>query len=281
MGEATATRSTWLGGSVPASGMRLVSLVPSLTLAVFELGAGPSLVGRTRFCVEPRPEVDRVPVVGGTKNVHVGEVLALAPDVVLANREENVRERVEAIARRVPVWLSDPRGPEDVPSLWRELGEICGARAAGERRAVAVEAALRRAGESAPDERPGFVYWVWRDPWMAAGHDTYISRLLSAAGWRNALPAGMDRYPRLEPVDALALASDAMLFPDEPYAFSLPGDLDAFGPPVSDAGGVRRVEGVAAVEVDGRAFGWYPSRTVDGLERAAALRERVGRRAAR
>lgn len=271
-GTRTRTRSSWLGAAAGLPARRLVSLVPSLTEAVFELGAGRSLVGRTRFCVEPRPDVDRVPVVGGTKSVHVDEVLALAPDVVLANREENVREPVEAIARRAPVWLSDPRGPADVPPLWRELGRICGARADAERRARAVEGALRAAREDVPAAPPTFVYWVWRDPWMAAGHDTYISRLLVAAGWRNAVPAELRRYPRLEPATALALAPAAMLFPDEPYPFSLPADLDAFGAAGRAAGPGWRVGGVGAVEVDGRAFGWYPSRTLQGLALATEFR---------
>lgn len=283
------TRSRWLGPAFRPPGRRLVSLVPSLTLAVFELGAGDRLVGRTRFCVEPRPAVERIPTVGGTKSVHPDDVLALEPDVVLANREENVRERVEVIARRVPVWLSDLRGPEDVPPVWRELGAICGMPADAERRARELETALPGAGAPAAGEEgrgspaggaagPGFVYWVWQDPWMAAGHDTYISRLLVAAGWRNVLPPGVPRYPRLGPRDAAALRPDAMLFPDEPYAFSLPVDLEAFGRSASADGRIWRVAGgPAALAVSGRTFGWYPTHTLHGLERARRLRLALGR----
>ena len=265
------SRSTWLGPSFRPPARRIVSLVPSLTLALFDLGVGHVLVGRTAFCVEPRAAVDSVPAVGGTKNVHVERVLGLRPDVVLANREENTRERVEAIARAVPVWLSDPRGPADVPTLWREMGAIAGRAAEAERKGREVE-------ESLPDIRgpgagPTFVYWVWRDPWMAAGRDTYLSRVLEAAGWRNALPEPAGRYPRLAPQEALALGPTAMLFASEPYAFTLPDDLDAFGPdPPRAAGGWRLRRGPLALAVDGKVFGWYPSYTVEALHRAGELR---------
>lgn len=276
MQDEAPTRSVWLGPEAELPARRLVSLVPSLTLAVFELGAGARLAGRTRFCVEPSPEVERVPVVGGTKNVHVNEVLALAPDLVLANREENVRARVEALARHVAVWVSDPRGPQDVAPLWRELGAIAGAPAHAERRANAVRSVLADVERASSQATPAFVYWVWRDPWMAAGHDTYISRLLTAAGWRNAVPEAMRRYPRLAPRRALALGAAAMLFPDEPYAFALPGDLDAFGGAVESPKGWLLPGGAVALRASGRELGWYPSYTVSGLERAAAFRTVAG-----
>lgn len=270
------SRSRWLGPAFRPPARRLVSLVPSLTLAVFDLGAGPLLVGRTRFCTEPRPQVEQVATIGGTKNVHVDEVTALAPDVVLANREENTRERVEALASRVPVWLSDPRGPEDVPALWRELGAICRRSGTAERRAREVEAALERVGADRPATPPGFVYWVWREPWMAAGHDTYISRLLTAAGWRNVLAADLTRYPRVDPPAALAWGPAAMLFPDEPYAFSLPSHLGTFGGPARRAGnGWRLASGALTLPVDGRLLGWYPSYTAQGLAYARDLRGRL------
>ncbi len=272
-GRPEASRSRWLGPGFDAPARRIVSLVPSLTEAVFALGAGEALAGRTAFCVEPRGAVDRVDVVGGTKDPDVKRVLALAPDVVLANREENTRERVSAIAREVPVLVTDPRSPEDVPELWRELGAVCGRGERAEREARKVEAELGRVRPERSERRPGFVYWVWRDPWLAAGRDTYISRLLVAAGWRNAVPERRARYPKLSPADAAALAPAAMLFSSEPYAFSLPRDLGAFGGDWSLAGEVwTGPEGALSVAVDGRAFGWYPLRTAEGLGRAATLR---------
>lgn len=266
--------STWLGPPFRGPARRVVSLVPSLTHAVFELGAGGLLVGRTRYCVRPVEGVAAVEAVGGTKDPDVGRVLSLAPDVVLANREENTRRRVERLAERVPVLLTDPRSPRDVPALWRELGEVCGRVGAGEGLAREVEAELARARAAAPGRPVRHLYWVWRDPWIAAGHDTYISELLEAAGFRNAVPPGRGRYPKVDPAEVADLAVEAMLFPSEPFEFELPRDLDPFpGGAVLETGVWRLAGGAIALRVDGQLLSWYPSLTAEGLRSARRLRE--------
>jgi iron complex transport system substrate-binding protein len=278
MSEAgVATQSRWLGPTFRGPARRLVSLVPSLTHAVFELGAGSLLVGRTEFCVRPAGGAGQVEAVGGTKNPDVARVIALRPDLVLANREENTRPRIERIAARVPVLLTDPGSPADVPGLWRELGAVCGCETEAERRALDVEEELGQSAGPPTVPPPRFVYWIWRDPWMAAGHDTYVSRLLTAAGWANALPSRWRRYPRVDPAAAIGWAGTTLLFASEPYCFRLPRDLDAFpGRTVED--GPRRwrlAGGMLALEVDGQVLSWYPSLTLEGLRAAAALRRSI------
>lgn len=275
-GRSTASRSLWLGPEPVLPATRVVSLVPSLTESVCALGASRLLVGRTDFCVHPAPEVLRVATVGGTKNPDLVAVNALAPDLVLANREENTRRRVERLAEALPVWLSDPRGPEDVPDLWRELGWIAGAEQEGRVRADAVAAALAGA-QLHPPPRPRVLCLVWKDPWMAAGRDTYLSRLLAAAGLDNALDDEDARYPKLSGDELAELPADLYLFPSEPYPFSLPGDLGPLADRLEGRDGTafRLGRGALAVEVDGAALTWYPSRTLDGLRLAAALRRRV------
>jgi ABC-type Fe3+-hydroxamate transport system substrate-binding protein len=269
--------STWLGPPFRGPARRVVSLVPSLTHAVFELGAGSLLVGRTRYCVRPADGVAAVEAVGGTKDPDVGRVLTLEPDLVLANREENTRRRVERIAERAPVLLTDPRSPREVPALWRELGAVCGRLEAGERLAAEVEAELARALGTEALRAARFVYWVWRDPWMAAGHDTYISQLLETVGFRNAVPADRGRYPKVDPVEVASFRVEVMLFPSEPYDFELPRDLEPFrGAPTLEAGRWRLAGGITAVGADGQLFSWYPSLTAEGLRYARALRGRSG-----
>jgi ABC-type Fe3+-hydroxamate transport system substrate-binding protein len=265
-----------MGPAFEAPARRVVSLVPSLTHALFELGAGSAVVGRTEFCVRPAEGLASIEAIGGTKNPDVDRVRALAPELVLANREENTRRRVERIAERVPVLLTDPHSPSDVPPLWRVLGEVTGRGETGERLAREVEAELGRAAESPSAAAPSFVYWIWRDPWMAAGHGTYISTMLEAAGWRNALPADCSSYPKVEPSEVDALVVQVMLFSSEPYAFSLPRDLDAFpGPAVEDGGLWRLPGGMLAAPVDGQLLSWYPSLTASGLRLARELRRRL------
>jgi len=228
--------------------------VPSLTDAAFALGVGDRVVGRTEFCVRPRGDVERVEQVGGTKNPDVEHVRALAPDVILANREENTKHRVEALAEDFPVWLTDPRGPDDVPDLWRELGHITARD--GDAFARACEEELAAARAAAPERRPTFLYYVWKGPWIVAGHDTYISALLEAAGWRNALPAEKTRFPRLGSEDIAVLGCDLHMLSSEPYAFK-----------------IAEAPAQPARLVDGEVLSWYPSLTVEGLRYARKLLE--------
>jgi ABC-type hemin transport system substrate-binding protein len=275
MSEATSS-SRWLGPRFRGPAKRVVSLVPSLTHAVFKLGAGDAMVGRTEFCVRPAAGVDGVETVGGTKNPNVARILELEPDVVLANREENTRRRVERIADHLPVLLTDVGGPKDAPGLWLELGDIVGRTDDAVRRARDVEEELARELEEPTRDHPRFLYWIWRDPWMAAGHGTYISSLLIAAGWRNALPSHLTRYPTINPESVADLGRVTMLFASEPYAFELPRDLDAFPGRRDDHDGLWQLSGeLAAATVDGQLFSWYPSLTAAGLRAAAQLRSRA------
>lgn len=273
------TRTEWLGPEFRSPAQRIVSLVPSLTAALFQLGVGGRLVGRTDFCVRPTGLVEAIPVVGGTKNADPERVLALSPDVVLANREENSPQRVTAMAARCPVWLSDPHSPRDVPTLWRELGAIVD-RPESEALALALTSRLERLDSRVVGRRPRVLYLVWKEPWMVAGADTYIGALLEIAGFDNAAPvdAGRGRYPTLERDELLVLAADAYLFSTEPYPFRLPADLGPLADRVTgrlSEGGLRLRGGAVAVEVDGMAFGWYPSKTLDGLDAACRLRARL------
>jgi ABC-type Fe3+-hydroxamate transport system substrate-binding protein len=230
------------------------------------------MVARTEYCVRPA-EASEVEAVGGTKNCDVGRILEIEPRVVLANREENTRRRVERLAEHLPVLLTDVSSPHEAPALWRELGELCGEADEAARRRVEVEAELAACERNRLTEPPAFIYWIWRDPWMAAGHDTYISALLTAAGWRNALPGGATRYPTVDGETLQSVDGVTFLFSTEPYAFELPRDLDAF-PPAREAGnGWWRLEGGGtAAAVDGQTLSWFPSLTAEGLRAAAALR---------
>ena len=275
----------WLGPVLRGPAQRVVSLVPSLTEAVFMLSAGDTLVGRTSWCVRPGGAVEAIPVVGGTKNPDVSRVLALLPDVVLASREENTRPRILRLAERLPVWLTDPRAPSDVPALWRSLGEVTGRTGAAGRLARDVASTLEAVTgwSSGLPAGPRFLYLVWRDPWIAAGPDTYISRLLEAAGLRNAAPSEGGRYPKLDDSGLLADGIDVYLFSTEPFAFLLPRDL---GPLWLEGAGGRegwfRIRGGRlATVVDAQPLSWYPSLTSRGLTRARELRTAVGGAAAR
>ncbi|MCZ7650299.1 MAG: helical backbone metal receptor [Thermoanaerobaculia bacterium] len=267
------TRSRWLGSPLSPPARRPLSLVPSLTEAVFRLGAGDRLVGRTQFCLRPTGRVEGIPAVGGTKDPDLERIAALAPDLVLANREENTRARVERIAERTPVLLTDPLSPADVPGLWRELGLALGCEARAEALAAEVEDALAITRPEPGAPAPRFVCWIWKDPWMAAGPETYLSELLCHAGLENAVPTARARYPRISPAEALALGADLHLFASEPYDFRLPRDLADFARPAEPEADAWRLDrGPLALRADGELLAWYPARTAEGLRYAVALR---------
>ena len=164
---------------------RIVSLVPSLTELVFDLGLGDRLVGRTGFCVHPREALRGVPKVGGTKDVKLERIRELAPTHVLVNMDENRRETVDALAAFVPdIVVTHPNTPQDNLPLFALLGGVFGAEAAAARLADELRAALAEVAAlraTLADER--VLYLIWREPWMTVARDTYIAATLAEVGW--------------------------------------------------------------------------------------------------
>src|SRR5919107_3984812 len=160
--------------------MRVVSLCPSLTELVFDLGRGDTLVGRTKFCVHPADRVAAVPSVGGTKNPKIDRIVALAPDLVLLNEEENRREDAEALeAAGIRCHVSFPRNALDTAEMVRSIGAAVHADAEAERIARDIEARHGRVVAAASGrEAVRFAYLIWRDPLMVVGADTFVSALL-------------------------------------------------------------------------------------------------------
>ncbi|MBV8518245.1 MAG: ABC transporter substrate-binding protein [Acidobacteria bacterium] len=224
---------------------RVVSLVPSITETLFDLGAGDDVVAITDFCIFP-PAL-ALPRVGGTKNPRVDEIRALAPDLVHMNLEENLKRHGDAIEAFAPVFVSEPKSVDDVAELLAQLGAIHGR---GER-ADALVRELRDAESALPSRAFTFAVPIWKQPWMWCGGDTYVSQLVTRAGGRNIL-GDRTRYPQLSLEDVLALRPDVVFLPDEPYLFT--GD---------DARAIRgpRVIG----PFPGHLFTWHGTRTTLGL----------------
>ena len=184
-------------GSPPPSGetaQRIVSLVPSITESLFALGQGDRIVGVTEWCVHPAERLAGLPRLGGTKNPDVEGIAKLAPDLVIANREENTRRVVARLeARGLRVWVTYPRSVREGALLLFELADVTGVASDAPARAeiadatlAAVDSAERSllANEGAP--RPRVFCPVWRDPWMTIGSDTYIHDMLRLCGGDNA-----------------------------------------------------------------------------------------------
>jgi ABC-type Fe3+-hydroxamate transport system substrate-binding protein len=194
---------------------RIVSLVPSLSELVWWLGAGDRLVGRTRFCVQP-PELASIAVdVGGTKDPDTRAILALAPDLVLANREENRREDVDALrAYGLRVLVTDPASVKAAMQMTLQLGVVLGC----EDRARELYSEVASVVAAAPEPAVRVFVPIWRTPLMAMGGDCYGSDVLRLAGGINVL-GDRERYPEVTMDEVRAASPDLVLLPDEPYRF--------------------------------------------------------------
>ncbi|HUP44648.1 MAG TPA: helical backbone metal receptor [Thermoanaerobaculia bacterium] len=227
---------------------RVVSLVPSLTETLFDLGAGAAVVGATEWCIHPSSiSCTRV---GGTKNPDVDAVRALQPDLVHMNLEENLRRHAEQIEQFAPVFVTEPKSVQGVAELIATLGGIHGR----PDRAREVIGELDRERSLMPRRRFTFACAIWKKPWMWCGGDTYVSSLVESAGGENVLGL-RDRYPQME-LDCMASLEPEIIFlPDEPYEFRQ-----------ADAGEVREATAARVIgPFPGHLFTWHGTRTIQGL----------------
>lgn len=231
---------------------RIVSLVPSITELVCELGLADRLVGRTGFCIHPRETLKRVPKVGGTKTVDLDKVRALAPTHVILNVDENTKDTADALAAFVPnLVITHPLAPEDNLALYRQVGGAFGREREAEALCAGFEAALEEARVRAFPERK-VLYLIWKDPWMTVSRDTYVSRMLALFGLRTVPEAADARYPKLPDLDFPD--ADLVLVSSEPYRFTekhLPE--------------IERLSARPARLIDGEMTSWYGPRAIAGM----------------
>ena len=236
---------------------RIVSLVPSITETLFALGLAARVVGVTEFCLHPEAGVRSKIRVGGTKNPSLEAILELAPDLVLANKEENRRRDVERLeAAGVRVFVTYARSVADAVREIQTLGAATGASEAAEPIAAGIEAA--RAAIEVPEPRTRVAALIWKRPYMAVGDDTFAHDLMEVCGGVNCC-AGSGRYPRIDVAALERAAPDVILLPTEPYAF---GESDRAELLQLDCAAAR--SGRVHV-IEGELLSWYGPRTERAL----------------
>ncbi|HVK95925.1 MAG TPA: helical backbone metal receptor [Noviherbaspirillum sp.] len=245
---------------------RIVSLVPSITELLCDLGLAKWLVGRTGFCIHPAEAVRGIPKVGGTKDVNLDKIRQLAPTHLIVNIDENEKPTVDALASFIPhVIVTHPLAPRDNLVLYRLLGGIFHAGDAAEALCAAFEsgyAALAAARKGPPQT---LLYCIWKDPWMTVSRDTYIARMMAEIGWQAWTPPDTTvRYPVFTWSDAVAQAIDGVLLSSEPYRFT-EAHVDA----------LERQIGKPVQLLDGELMSWYGSRSIGGLRYLRQLAGRV------
>jgi hypothetical protein len=226
---------------------RIVSLVPSQTEYFFDLGLDSEVIGITKFCIHPKEWRKTKTIVGGTKKLSIAKIKALNPDLVIGNKEENNRADIEAIREFCPVWLSDVSSLDDAYDMMSVLGEM-------------VEK-QKKATDIINDIKAGFktisslnvaihaLYFIWKNPYMVAGSNTFIDSLLSECNISNAL-GDKTRYPEIALKEVDRESINLILLSSEPFPFKERDkkELEECFP------------GIPIEIVDGELFSWYGSR---------------------
>lgn len=234
---------------------RILSLVPSQTRYLADLGLAEEVVGITKFCVHPRNWLKEKRIVGGTKNVHLDRIHELQPDLIIANKEENVQSDIEALAKYYPVYVSDVANLSDSLTMMRDLGSLTDRREEAERICTEIQERFRYL---TPDSIPRRVlYFIWKNPWMVAGRGTFIDAMLSACGWVNACEA--ERYPQWDVSNNQNV--DLILLSSEPFPFKQKH--------VEEVQNIFPRAQVAIV--DGEMFSWYGSALLEAPDYFAKL----------
>lgn len=226
---------------------RIVSLVPSQTELLVDLGLSDRLVGITKFCVHPSSLRREKTIVGGTKAVKHDVIEALNPDLIIANKEENERADIERLTAKYPTWTSDIKSLDDACQMIQDIGVLTNTTQAAE----ALNSEIKSGFEAIPHGSTKVaLYLIWKNPYMAAGPDTFIHQMLPFAGFQNVIHDPKARYPELSETEIERLHPTYILLSSEPFPFK--------GKHTAEV--QARFPKSTIMEVDGEMFSWYGSR---------------------
>lgn len=233
--------------------LRIVSLVPSQTELLVDLGVEESLAGITRFCEYPVGLTDRIPVVGGTKKVVMSRIIELQPDLIICNKEENTEEIVLACQEIAPTYVSDISNLDDALEMILDLGKLTGTSFKAKSIANSIKINFNHFDKE-PKVQKNALYLIWKNPYMTVGGDTFIHDMIQRAGFINIMEP-TTRYPELTLENIVNLQPEVIIFSSEPYAFSEADKLE-----LENAFAKAALEQPTYLNVDGSYFSWYGSR---------------------
>ncbi|WP_138431321.1 helical backbone metal receptor [Fodinibius saliphilus] len=239
----------------------IISLVPSLTELLIDLGLHGQLVGRTRFCVHPREKVENIPIVGGTKNPRLDKIHNIDPDYIIANKEENRPEDINQLTADSEVIITEIETIEDALIAIHNLAQTFNVSETAEQLITDIQQRL----EERPDETElRTAYMIWKDPWMSVGHDTYINDVLEHWNLPNVFNSE-SRYPTFELESLKSYNPDLVLLSSEPYPFK-----EKHIAVVKEACPAARV-----LVVEGEWFSWYGSHMKHAFGRLNSWRKTI------
>lgn len=243
---------------------RIISLVPSQTSLLHFLGLENETIGITKFCIHPTAWIKQKQIIGGTKNLRLETIRNLNPDLIIANKEENVKEQIEDLAQDFKVWVTDVNTLQEALNMITDVGKLT----RKENKAYAltrdIEALqLQLLNETQPLLKKSVAYFIWKDPWMVAASGTYINDLIELAGFKNYF-SSLERYPMVDLKDLQDKKIDLLFLSSEPYPFKENHlkEIQALFPET-------KVE-----LVDGEMFSWYGDHLLKSLPYLKNLKEK-------
>ncbi|HVF82161.1 MAG TPA: helical backbone metal receptor [Flavisolibacter sp.] len=244
--------------------VRIISLVPSQTELLHHLGLEEEVVGITKFCVHPENWFKIKTRIGGTKNIDLQKIRVLNPDLIIANKEENVQQQIEELANDFPVWVSDVNTLDDALKMINCLGELIGKTEQASILIAEIKKGFADLKLPTPNCRLQTAYLIWKEPYMTIGGDTFINDMLCKAGLQNIFQH-RQRYPQITLSDLSSMNCELLLLSSEPYPFGQThiGELKAQLPTTK------------IILVDGELFSWYGSRLLKAPHYFKSLQQQV------
>jgi ABC-type Fe3+-hydroxamate transport system substrate-binding protein len=227
---------------------RIISIVPSQSEFLWDLGLENEITGITKFCIHPEEMFRTKPRIGGTKNLNIEKIRSLKPDLIIGNKEENEKEQVLELKKEFAVWMSDISSLEDTYEMMTSLGEITGR----EKRAKEITDGIKKGFQtlnSIPEKNKRCAYLIWKNPYMCAGGGTFIDHILNLCGISNVF-TDQGRYPEISCEDLKSANPEIIFLSSEPYPFK-EKHITEFNEICPKA---------KVMVVDGEMFSWYGSR---------------------
>ena len=243
--------------SIPKNITKIVSLVPSISELIYDLNIEKKLIGVTKFCIHPKYFQIEKTVVGGVQEFDIEKIKELKPDVVFASKDENFEEEILELQKFVPVYVTDVKSVDEAKQMIVNFGELLSCRNDASKIIMKIDMQLNDLAKVTDDllYRSG-AYFVWNEPWVAAGKDTFVNSMLKLVKINNVFEDLKERYPMVTGANIHLGNPDIVMLPSEPYKFE---DQQAFE--ISS-----HTHDAATYFVDGEAFAWYGSRLIKSLD---------------
>jgi len=246
---------------------RIISLVPSQTELLYDLGLRDEVVGITKFCIHPEEWFRTKMRVGGTKKIDFEKIKALQPDLIIGNKEENAQEQIGQLMKEYNVWMSDICTLKDALGMIAAFGALLGKNQEATHIKLQIESSFHQLDFQQPttnNQQLKAAYFIWKNPYMVAGHDTFINEMLKCCGLQNVFTGRTSRYPEITDAEIVAASPDVILLSSEPYPFK-EQHIQEFRTLLPNA---------EIMTVDGELFSWYGSRLLKAPAYFAELQKR-------